>query len=80
MQEIESGSLDACLLDFPFQKIKDVKINLKNKVKPIENQPITARYIYINKSKNEFEKRQAIAHSLNIDKIMEELELPPEKN
>ncbi|MBS2126386.1 ABC transporter substrate-binding protein ['Fragaria x ananassa' phyllody phytoplasma] len=76
LQEIQNGALDGCLT-YPDIKINDLKKNLGDQVKIVENNSITSSYIYINKQKIiDKDTRKAIYQALNLEKIKNDLELP----
>lgn len=78
LQQVENGSLDACL-DYPSHKIQIIKDKLSHSVEVVENKDVSARYLYINKDKTSLETREAISWSLDIEKIISDLEIPAQK-
>ncbi|AGL90572.1 ABC transporter substrate-binding protein [Candidatus Phytoplasma australiense] len=78
LQELENGQIDA-ILNYPNSKIKDVKQNLSNKIKIVENDSVGCSYIYINKKTTSLEARKAISQTIDTQAIKDQLELPGKK-
>lgn len=79
IQELENQDIHA-ILDFKTEKIKDLKKNIENKkfnnIKILENYKASQSYIYFNKRKTKPKVREIIAKSLNIEKLINDLNLP----
>lgn len=78
IQELENQDIHA-ILDFKTEKIKDLKKNIENKqfnnIKILENHEASHRYIYFNKRKTKPKVRKIIAKSLDIEKLINDLNL-----
>jgi len=76
---LTTGEIDA-ILSYPGGEIKQLKEDLNNNMHPnikiLENEPASQSYIYFNKQKTNENVRKIIAKSLDIQKIIDELELP----
>ncbi|WP_284928739.1 ABC transporter substrate-binding protein, partial [Candidatus Phytoplasma sp. AldY-WA1] len=78
-QELETKQVNA-MLYYPPTEIQNLKDDLKNKkyknIEILEHERATQSYIYFNKQKTNENVRKIIAKSLDIQKIIDELELP----
>lgn len=81
IQELQNNKIHA-ILDYKSEKIKDLKKNIEegtfDNIKILENYKANQSYIYFNKRKTKKEVREIISKSLDINKFINDLNLPSE--